>query len=103
MRKKRNDRNYVLYRVTIGEDTYIGLTVARGRAYYKSIKIRVNQHISRALNESKDWTMCRSIRDAYESGAEITYEMLDITRGRKNAFSLERNLIKKLKPTLNDF
>lgn len=103
MRKKRNDRNYILYRVWVGDETYVGLTVAQGRAFWKSIKIRVNKHISRALRESKDWTMCNAIREAYDSGTEISYEMLDVVRGRKNAYALERNLIKTLKPTLNDF
>jgi hypothetical protein len=37
MRKKRNDRNYILYQLTVDEQTYIGLTVAIGRAFLRSV------------------------------------------------------------------
>jgi len=99
-RKRRNDRNYVLYRVSGGDETYIGLTVARGRAFYRSVKTRVNQHISRAMNENKDWTMCKFLRETDET---IYYEVLEVVRGRKAAYSRERELIAELSPSLNDF
>jgi|TARA_B110000908_G_scaffold167888_1_gene221676 hypothetical protein len=100
VRKKRNDRNYIIYRVTIGDEIYVGLTVAVGRGYWKSVKIRVQKHISRALNEDKDWTMCNCIRDSDET---IYYEILEVIRGRKNAYQRERELIRELEPSLNDF
>tara|TARA_B110000483_G_C18160737_1_gene529208 strand:+ start:1035 stop:1367 length:333 start_codon:yes stop_codon:yes gene_type:complete len=100
MRKKRKDRNYVLYRVTIGGDTYIGLTVSQGRAFWKSVKIRVQKHISRAMKENKDWTMCNAIRATNET---IFYEVLEVIRGRKPAYGRERELISELNPSLNDF
>ena len=100
MRKKRNDRNYIIYQVTIGEETYIGLTVAQGRAFWKSVKIRVQKHISRAMNENKDWTMCKCIRESDET---IYYDILDVVRGRKTAYQLERKFIGELTPSLNDF
>jgi len=100
VRKKRNDRNYIIYRVTIGDEIYVGLTVAVGRGYWKSVKIRVQKHISRALNEDKDWTMCNCIRESDET---IYYEILEVIRGRKNAYQRERELILELEPSLNDF
>jgi len=100
VRKKRNDRNYIIYRVTIGDEIYVGLTVAVGRGYWKSVKIRVQKHISRALNEDKDWTMCNCIRESDET---IYYEILEVIRGRKNAYQRERELIRELEPSLNDF
>jgi len=100
VRKKRNDRNYIIYRVAIGDEIYVGLTVAVGRGYWKSVKIRVQKHISRALNEDKDWTMCNCIRESDET---IYYEILEVIRGRKNAYQRERELIRELEPSLNDF
>ncbi len=100
MRKKRKDRNYVLYRVSGGDDTYIGLTVSQGRAFWKSVKIRVQKHISRAMKENKDWTMCNFIRETNET---IYYEVLEVVRGRKAAYQRERELISELNPSLNDF
>jgi len=100
LRKKRNDRNYILYRVSGGDETYVGLTVAQGRAFWKSVKIRVQKHISRALKEDHDWTMCKFLRETEET---IYYEVLEVVRGRKNAYQRERELIAELKPTLNDF
>lgn len=99
-RKKRKDRNYVLYRVSGGDDSYVGLTVSQGRAFWKSVKIRVQKHISRAFKENKDWTMCRFLRETNE---QVYYEVLEVVRGRKDAYERERELIRELKPTLNDF
>ncbi len=99
MRKKRNDRNYVLYRVSGHGEDYIGLTVAVGRAFAKSVKVRVQKHISRAVREDKDWTFCQFLRDA----DTVEYEVLEVVRGRKAAYQRERELIAELAPSLNDF
>ena len=99
MRKKRSDRNHVLYQLTIGEQTYIGLTVAIGQAYLRSVKVRVQKHMSRAKKESKDWAICEALR----SDEAIQYEVLEVVRGRKAAHSRERQLIEKLSQSLNNF
>ena len=99
MRKKRSDRNHVLYQLTIGEQTYIGLTVAIGQAYLRSVKVRVQKHMSRAKKESKDWAICEALR----SDEVIQYEVLEVVRGRKAAHSRERSLIASLSPSLNTF
>lgn len=97
--KKRCDRNHVIYRMNIGDQSYIGLTVANGRAFGKAVKLRVQKHISRALKEQKDWSICEAIR-----GAEVVeYEVLEVVRGRKPAHQRERVLIKELEPILNEF
>jgi hypothetical protein len=102
MSKKRNDRNYVLYRIEAPEcgDSYIGLTVADGRAFLRSVKVRVQKHLSRARREDKDWTLCRFLRD---NDVTLTYEVLEVVRGRKPAYQRERELISELSPTLNTF
>ena len=99
MRKKRSDRNHVLYQLTIGEQTYIGLTAAIGQAYLRSVKVRVQKHISRALKESKDWAICEALR----SDDVVQYEVIEVVRGRKAAHSRERELIASLSPSLNTF
>lgn len=99
MRKKRNDRNYVLYRVSGEGESYVGLTVAVGRAFAKSVKVRVQKHISRAIREDKDWSFCEFLRSA----DVVEYEVLEVVRGRKAAYQRERELIAELEPTLNDF
>ena len=99
MRKKRNDRNYVLYQLQVDDQTYIGLTVAVGRAFLKSVKVRVQKHISRAMVEDKDWTLCAALRHA----DHIQYSVIEVVRGRKNAYQRERELIAEYSPELNDF
>ena len=103
MRRKRNDRNYVLYQI-VAEDTgdnYIGLTVATGRAFLRSVKVRVQKHMSRAKREDKDWALCEFIRQ--NPDAALTYEVLDVVRGRKRAYEIERQYIEEFQPTLNTF
>jgi len=53
--KKRCDRNHVIYCLTAETgDQYIGLTVAQGQAYLRSVKVRVQKHLSRAKRENKE-------------------------------------------------
>jgi len=99
MRKKRNDRNYILYQLTVDDQTYIGLTVAIGRAFLRSVKVRVQKHRSRALIENKDWSLCKAI----QSAEFIEYSVIEVVRGRKNAYARERELIAEYQPELNTF
>ena len=101
MRKKRSDRNHVIYAVTAEGQKYIGLTVANGQAYLRSVKVRVQKHISRALKEDKDWSFCQFIRENPE--VQLQYEVLEVVRGRKAAHSREREYIKEWAPSLNTF
>lgn len=97
--KKRCDRNHVIYRMIIGSQTYIGLTVVNGRAVTKAVKLRVQKHISRAMVEDKDWSICDAIRVA----DVVEYEVLEVIRGRKPAHQRERELITEYQPSLNTF
>ena len=101
MRSRRSDRNHIIYTIRNKEtdQTYIGITVVRGKAYIKSIKIRLKQHIHRALTESRDWSLCKSIREFGPSSIEISIN--EIVRGKSNAHSREIELIKLYKPQLN--
>ena len=102
-RKLRSDRNHVLYRVECIDtgDSYIGVTVAIGQAFLRSVKVRWQKHVSRAMNENKDWSFCAAIRD--NADAEWRYEVIEVVRGRKPAHQRERQLIAEFSPTLNTF
>jgi len=98
-RKKRSDRNHVIYGIhcpTTG-DTYIGLTVARGQAYLKSVKIRLQNHQSKARRLTKDWKFAEFLR----TDPELEYAVIEVVRGRKAAHQRERELIALYNPTLN--
>jgi hypothetical protein len=103
MRKKRSDRNHVIYQVTCVDtgDSYIGLTVALGQAYLKSVKIRWQKHVSRARREDKNWNFCRALRKLAD--CEWQYEVVEVVRGRKPAHQRERELIAAYEPSLNTF
>jgi len=101
MRKKRSDRNYVLYQLTANNETYIGLTVAQGQAFLRSVKVRVQKHISRAKRENKDWSLYAFLRDNPE--VQLQYEVIEVVRGRKNAYQREREIIAETNPSLNTF
>lgn len=103
IRKKRSDRNHVLYRVTCLDtgDSYIGLTVAQGQAFLRSVKVRWQKHVSRAMREDKAWNFCEFLREFRD--AEYRYEVIEVIRGRKPAHQRERELIREYNPTLNTF
>jgi hypothetical protein len=101
MRKKRSDRNYVLYQLTAENETYIGLTVAQGQAFLRSVKVRVQKHLSRAKREDKRWTLYAFLRSNPE--VQLQYEVLEVVRGRKPAYQREREIIAEVAPTLNTF
>lgn len=102
IRKKRSDRNHVIYRMEMDTgDSYVGLTVAQGSAFLRSVKVRVQKHMSRARKEDKSWNLYSFLRD--NENVSITYEVLEVVRGRKPAHQRERELISELNPTLNTF
>ena len=103
LRKKRSDRNHVLYKITCLDtgDSYIGLTVAQGQAFLRSVKVRWQKHVSRAKRENKDWKLYEFLRQ-YDD-ADWSYEVVEVVRGRKPAHQRERELIAECQPTLNTF
>ena len=102
-RKKRNDRNYIIYQILSENtgDSYIGVTVATGRAFLRSVKVRVQKHLSRARVENKNWTLYEFLRK--NPDLELDYEVIEVVRGRKPAYQRERQLIAEYLPTLNTF
>ena len=99
-RKRRNDRNHVIYQITAPNgDRYIGITFVRGRAFKRSAKIRWEAHMRNALDYGRDNLLSLSIR---EHGVEgFKREILEVVRGKKATHARERELIAEMKPELN--
>ena len=101
-RKTRSDCNYVIYECIdeLGEN-YIGLTRKSLPNVNKVIKERWRKHLSRARNENRDWVLYEYLRAV---GLALTWEhrIICIIRGRKEAYALERVLVKERQPSLND-
>lgn len=100
-RKKRSDRNHLVYRLTCLDtgESYIGVTVMRGRAQQKTLANRWQQHQYRAYNQDKDWALSKAIR-TYENWET---EPITVLRGKKEAHAFETSLIDDLQPALNTF
>jgi hypothetical protein len=100
-RKRRSDRKHVIYLVVnvLTGERYVGLTVAQGGAYKRSVKVRWQKHVSRALIENRDWAICKAIR---KWGAEVfDYCVLEVVRGKKAAHKRELEIIREFNPELN--
>ncbi len=101
IRKIRSDCNYIIYEaVDEAGMNYIGLT-RKSTTVAKSVKERWRKHISRARNEDRKWVLYEYLK----AGAlDFAWEhrILEIVRGRKEAYAREREIVKAQKPTLND-
>lgn len=98
-RKRRLDRNHIVYSLTVGRLEYIGVTYVEGRSPTKSLRRRWQKHVRRALTEGRDWTLCDAIR---KHGPDaFTVEVLEVVRGKPAAHVRERELIRARKPKLN--
>lgn len=100
-RKKRSDRNHVIYQITntVTNERYIGVTVSVGRAFQKSVKQRWNRHLYKANVKEADFTFSKNIREYGES--TFSLEVVEVIRGKVEAFKREAELINTVKPELN--
>lgn len=97
-RKARSDRRHIVYQIvnTATNQVYFGITVG---FRLKDLKVRVQKHVWRALNENKGWPLCNSI---VNYGPEVhEYDILSVVRGKAEAHRIERDLIKRYQPELN--
>jgi len=99
-RTARKDSNFVIYVAEHNGSAYIGLTRKGTHSVQKAVSERWRRHISRARNEDRDWQLYRYIKSGNWDG--WTHRVLDIVRGRAEAYALERELVKHFEPELND-
>lgn len=101
IRKKRGDRNHIIYMLTCDttQERYIGVTVMNGPSKWKALKARWSGHVYKARVLKEDWGLSQAIR---EYGVEDFWmEVVDVVRGRKDAFAYEASLINEIGTELN--
>jgi len=100
MRKKRTDRNHVIYQLTVGTLRYVGVTAKTESTALKSARTRAAKHFYRAHTEAKDWSLCSVLR-MLEDKSQITVAVLEVIRGKAEAHRREVELRRLLRPELN--
>jgi hypothetical protein len=98
-RKRRSDRKHIVYCLSVDSAEYIGVTYVDKQSPRKSLRRRWQKHVRRALTENRDWKLCKAIRK-HGPNAFIV-EIIAIIRGKAQAHSYERELIRKYNPKLN--
>jgi hypothetical protein len=99
-RKKRCDRNHIVYELRVPQGNYIGVTAKTESTVLKSVRARAAKHFYRAKTESKDWTLCIALR-TLQSKDEIEIVVHEIVRGKTDAHKREVEIRRAVKPTLN--
>jgi len=101
MRKKRNDRNHVIYEIvnTLTGASYLGITAAIGRRFQYSVVLRFQKHQSRARKENKKWALYIDMKENDPSVYELF--IVDVVRGKALAHQIETKLLKEFQYELN--
>jgi hypothetical protein len=99
-RKKRTDRNHIIYEIVTPKGSYIGVTAKTETTVLKSIRARAAKHFYRAKKDGKEWLLCQVLRD-YVSKEQIDISAVEMIRGKKAAHARERELIAIMNPELN--
>ena len=99
-RKKRTDRNHIIYELRVNGGNYIGVTAKTETTINKSVLARAAKHFYRAKKEDKNWLLCSALRklDCKEDIEVLVHEVI---RGKAAAHKREVELRRVLKPTLN--
>jgi hypothetical protein len=99
-RTARRDSNYIIYVAEHNGSAYIGLTRKGSVSIARAVKERWRKHISRARHEDRDWELYKYIKRGNWDG--WTHQVLDVIRGRAEAYAYERQLVKLFETELND-
>ena len=99
-RKKRLDRNHIVYSITIDGDLYVGVTAKTESTVLKSVKARAAKHFYRAKKEDKNWLLCVELRKLADK-SEIEVYVHEVIRGKAAAHKREVEIRRMVKPVLN--
>jgi len=99
-RKKRVDRNHIIYELRVNGLNYIGVTAKTESTVLKSVRVRANKHWYRARTESKAWLLCVELRKL-ASKDEIEIVVHEVVRGKAAAHVREVEIRRAVRPVLN--
>ena len=99
-RKKRTDRNHIVYELRVPAGNYIGVTAKTESTIAKSVRVRANKHFYRAKTEAKDWTLCVALREL-EHKDQIEIVIHAVIRGKAAAHKEEVRIRRAVRPNLN--
>jgi hypothetical protein len=99
-RKKREDRNHIIYELRLADGNYIGVTAKTESTILKSVRARAAKHFYRAKTETKNWLLCHALRKL-ESKEQIDIVVHEIVRGKAAAHKREVEIRRAVQPTLN--
>ena len=99
-RKRRTDRNHIIYELRVPAGNYIGVTAKTESTVARSVRVRANKHFYRAKTENKDWTLCAALREL-ESKMDIEIVIHAIVRGKAAAHREEVQIRRSVRPNLN--
>jgi hypothetical protein len=99
-RKKRSDRNHIIYELIVNGLNYIGVTAKTESTVLRSVQVRANKHWYRAQKENKDWSLCVALRELASKDL-IEIRVHEIVRGKAAAHKREVELRRMIKPVLN--
>lgn len=99
-RKKRSDRNHIIYELVVNGQNYIGVTAKTESTVLKSVKSRAAKHFYRARTEAKNWLLCSALRQL-ASKDEIEIRVHEIVRGKAAAHRREVEIRRAVNPVLN--
>ena len=99
-RKKRSDRNHIIYELRVPGGNYIGVTAKTQSTVAKSVLARAAKHFYRAKTEDKDWSLCVELRKLNDK-SEIEVVIHEIVRDKAEAHKREVEIRRAVKPNLN--
>ena len=99
-RRRRVDRNHVIYELRVPAGNYIGVTAKTESTVLKSVRVRANKHWYRAHTESRAWALCVALRELGDKDA-IEIIVHEIVRGKAAAHRREVEIRRAVRPNLN--
>ena len=99
-RKKRADRNHIIYELVVNGLNYIGVTAKTESTVNKSVMSRAAKHFYRAQKEDKNWLLCAELRKLSDK-SEIEVYVHEVIRGKAAAHKREVEIRRMVKPALN--